>query len=123
MWTFATIGGWQATRDETHGLELVAVAPSFDKAVMNHLGMLAYYHAGPPANRLDVGHRVPIGEGWTEHSNLESVLICLPYLWGPALENCLLPGRHIRVLWALPITAAEHEFAREHGYDALEARF
>ena len=123
MWTFATIGAWRATREESHGLEFVAVSHGHSSAVMQLLGMVAYYHAGPPENRLGVGHLVPIGEEWVKGSKLESVLLALPYLWGPKLEDCLLPQQHVRVLWAVPITAAEHEFAREQGVEALEARF
>jgi hypothetical protein len=123
MWTYATIGAWQATAQEHHGLEFIAVSASDDPAVMQSLGMIAYYHAGPPENRLGLGHTIPIGEAWVEGSTLESILICLPYLWGPKLEHCLLTDRHIQVLWALPITSAEQAFRHEHGVDALEQRF
>jgi hypothetical protein len=90
---------------------------------MQRLGMVAYYHAGPPENRLGVGQLLPIGGGWVEGSTLDSILVTLPYLWGPKLEHCELPDRHIQVLWAFPITTEEHRFARDHGVDALEARF
>jgi hypothetical protein len=90
---------------------------------MRRLGETAYYHAGPPENRLGVGHTLPIGEGWVDGSTLESILVSRPYLWGPKLEHCQLRDRHIQVLWLLPITTAEHAFARERGVDALEARF
>lgn len=123
MWIFASIGAWRATADERHGLEFVAVHPVESAAVMQRLAMVAYYHAGPPQNRLGVGHTLPIGEPWVRDSTLESLLVTLPYLWGPRLEHCQLPDRHIRVLWLLPITSAEHQLAREHGVDALETRF
>ena len=123
MWTFASIGAWRATDGEPHGLEFVAVSRGQSAAVMQRLAMVAYYHAGPPENRLGAGHLLPIGEGWIEGSTLESMLVCLPYLWGPKLEHCQLRDRHIQVLWLLPITTAEHAFAREHGVDALEGRF
>ena len=123
MWTYATIGAWRATAHEDHGLEFVAVSRVPSPEVMVTLGQLAYYHAGPRENRLGVGHLVPLGEGWVPGSTLESVLVSLPYLWGPELEHCPLADRHVQVVWVLPITAAEHQFAREHGYEALEARF
>jgi hypothetical protein len=90
--------------------------------VMGNLALTAYYHAGPPQNRRGVGHRVPIGEGWVEGSALDVVLVSLPYLWGPKLEHCELPDRHVQVLWLIPISQAEQAFAREHGVNALEQR-
>jgi len=122
-WVFASIGAWRATAGEPHGLEFVAVSRGQSAAVMQRLAMVAYYHAGPPEHRLGAGHTLPIGEGWVQGSTLESVLVSLPYLWGPRLEHCQLRDQHVQVLWLLPITSAEHQFAREHGVDALESRF
>lgn len=122
-WVFATIGAWRATESESHGLEFVAVARSEAAAVITHLGQLAYYHAGPPENRLGVGHTLSIGEGWVPDSPLDALLVTLPYLWGPALEHCQLPRRHIQVLWAIPIYESERIFRRENDLDALEQRF
>jgi hypothetical protein len=122
-WIFATIGAWRATEDIDHGLEFMAVAQRESAVVMERLGMLAYYHAGPPENRLGAGHRVPIGEPWVEGSTLEVTLISRPYPWGLKLEHCQLADRHIQVLWALPISEKERDFAREHGLDALEQQF
>jgi hypothetical protein len=122
MWIFATIGAWRATEAESHGTEFLAVSRSEAAAVLTHLGQLAYYHAGPPENRLGVGHTVPIGEGWVPGSPLDAVLVSLPYLWGPALEHCQLPGRHIQVLWVIPIYERERAYKIEHGLD-VEAVF
>jgi hypothetical protein len=122
-WVFATIGAWRATESTDHGLEFVAVARSEAAAVMTHLGQLAYYQAGPPENRLGVGHTLGIGEGWIPGSPLDALLISLPYLWGPSLEHCQLKGRHIQVLWVIPVYESERAFGREHGLDALEQRF
>jgi Suppressor of fused protein (SUFU) len=122
-WVFATIGAWRATEASGLGVEFVAVARSEAAAVMTHLGQLAYYHAGPAENRLGVGHTLSIGEGWVPDSPLDALLVSLPYPWGPALEHCELKGRHIQVLWAIPIHEKERVFGREHGLDALEKRF
>ena len=123
MWTFATIGAWRGTEAEDKGLEFVAVSLADETQVMHRLGMLAYYQAGPTENRLGVGHTLDIGEGWVKDSTLDAILISLPYLWGPKLEHCQLPDRHIQVLWALPITSAERAYARDQGFDALEQKF
>jgi hypothetical protein len=45
------------------------------------------------------------------------------YLWGPKLEHCLVPDRHIQVLWLIPIYEAERAYRKVHGTDALEQRF
>ncbi|WP_246041257.1 suppressor of fused domain protein [Streptomyces cadmiisoli] len=41
----------------------------------------------------------------------------------PELERCPLPDGHARILWALPVTAAEMAYRREHGHEALERLF
>jgi hypothetical protein len=123
MRAFASIGAWRATEGEERGLEFIVAAPSLSAAVMHRLGMVAYYHAGPTENRLGAGHRLPVGEPWVEGSELDTILLSLPYPWGPRLEHCQLPDRHIQVLWVLPITSAESAFARENGVEALEQRF
>ena len=122
-WILATIGAWRATQDLKTGLEFAAVSRSEAAAVMTRLGMLAYYNAGPPENRLGVGHTLPTGEGWVPGSPLDAMLISLPYLWGPTLEHCELKKRHIQVLWAIPIYDAERSYVREHGLEELEQRF
>lgn len=123
MWIFATIGAWRGTADLDHGFEFIAVARSESASVLRHLAMTAYYQAGPPKNSLGVGHTVSIGEGWVDGSPLDALLVSLPYLWGPKLEHCLLPDRHIQVLWLIPISETERAYVRAHGADALEQRF
>jgi hypothetical protein len=123
MWILASIGAWRATAGENHGLEFAVAVESDTDAAMRHLAITAYYHAGPPENRLGVGHTVAIGEPWVEGSTLDSILVSLPYLWGPGLEHCQLPDRHIQVLWLIPIAQSERAFAAEHGAAALEQRF
>ena len=122
-WTFATVGAWYGTRDSNHNLEFLAVAKSEAASVMWDLALVAYYQAGPGANRLDVGHTIPIGQGWVDGSPLDHVLITLPYLWGTKMENLVTDGRHIRLLWVQPIHAIEAEFRHKHGLEALESRF
>jgi hypothetical protein len=122
-WVFATIGAWRGTEPLKTGLEFVAVARSEAAAVLTHLGQLAYYNAGPPENRLGVGHTLSIGESWVPGSPLDALLVSLPYLWGPKLEHCQVGDRHIQVLWVIPIYETERVFGREQGLDALERRF
>ncbi|MFD8723303.1 suppressor of fused domain protein [Streptomyces sp. NPDC059629] len=41
----------------------------------------------------------------------------------PTSNTVRFPGGHARILWALPVTAAETEFGRHHGHEALERLF
>lgn len=56
-------------------------------------------------------------------SHCDHLLISLPYPHGPDLEHCPLPDGHARILRALPVTAAETAYRREHGHNALERLF
>ncbi|MET8747483.1 suppressor of fused domain protein [Streptomyces sp. NPDC004728] len=64
-----------------------------------------------------------LGQLWLPGSHCDHLLISLPYLHGPDLENCPLPDGHARILWVLPVTAAEMACRREHGHEALEQLF
>ncbi|KUN81097.1 hypothetical protein AQJ66_24285 [Streptomyces bungoensis] len=44
-------------------------------------------------------------------------------LHGPGLEKCPLADGHARIVWVLPVTAAEMEYRRTHGHKALERLF
>ena len=84
--------------------------------------MVAYYHAGPDQQRVDLGHTLDIGEPWTKQSLCTHLLISLPYAYGPELEICAGPTGHARILAVQPITPAERAFKIEHGVEALEQR-
>ncbi|MFE2877747.1 suppressor of fused domain protein [Streptomyces roseus] len=119
-WAYVSAGCWAETEKGGHGLEFVMTAPARDQRFIELTAMIAYYHCA--GHQLDVEHSMPIGEPWVPGSACDHLLICLPYLHGPDLENCRLPEGHVRILWALPVTAAEIEFRRSQGHDALEQR-
>lgn len=121
-WTYLTAGCCGVTEQTDHGLEFVLSANTDDSRHVEVLTMLAYYHAGPTDQRLDLGHTVPIGEAWTPGSSCEYELIGLPYAYGPDLEVCAWRTGHLRVLAVQPITATERQFKVEHGAEALERR-
>ncbi|MFC7979331.1 suppressor of fused domain protein [Streptomyces cinereoruber] len=116
-----TAGCWAATEKEGHGLEFVMTAHVRDRRFVELMAMVAHYHCG--GHRLDLEHSMPIGEPWVPGSSCDHLLISLPYLHGPDLEHCPVPGGHARILWALPVTTAEIEFRRRHGHEALEQLF
>jgi hypothetical protein len=122
-WTYATVGCWAMNvKPGGHGLEFVMHAPVRDPRFADVLAMIAHYHESSEVE-LDLWHSLALGEPWTPGSTCEYILISLPYLHGPELEECRVPDGHARVLWLLPITEAEIAFRRERGTDALEQRF
>ncbi|MBF9071366.1 suppressor of fused domain protein [Streptacidiphilus fuscans] len=119
-WTYVTAGCWSMVEKNGHGLEFALTAPAGDVSFVDLLAKIAYYHAG---HHLDLEHSMPIGEPWMPGSSCDHLLISLPYMHGPDLERCPLPNGHARILWALPVTAAEIAYRREHGHEALEQLF
>ncbi|MGW4890871.1 suppressor of fused domain protein [Kitasatospora sp. NPDC004240] len=116
-WAYVTAG----CADEGKGLEFVMTAHVRDHRFVELMAMVASYHRG--GRRLDLEHSMPIGEPWVPGSSCDHLLISLPYLHGPELEHCPLPDGRARVLWALPVTAAEIAYRRTHGHGALEELF
>jgi hypothetical protein len=118
-WAYVTAGCACVADDDGHGLEFVMTAHVRDRRFIDLLAMIAFYHR--TGARLGLAHSVPIGEPWTPGSTCDHLLVSLPYLHGPDLEHCPLPGGgHARILWTLPVTAAEIAYRREHGHEALE---
>ncbi|MFG2621859.1 suppressor of fused domain protein [Streptomyces sp. NPDC048507] len=120
-WAYVTAGCWAAMAEDGRGPEFVMTARVRDERFVDLMVMLADYHRG--GHRLDLEHSMPIGEPWVPGSACDHLLISLPYLHGPDLEHCPLPAGHARVLWALPVTAAEIEFRGREGHEALERLF
>jgi len=143
-WIYVTLGTHEI--DSGHQrLEFFLLAPYESYTHVMTLTMLGYFHANPD-HRLGPGHTVNIGEPWVAersgcrstsvesrvlrggpgeglNSGCDHLLISLPYTFGTRLEWLQLPGFCVRILWALPITAAEATFAEEQGVEALEQRF
>src|SRR5690349_20086497 len=122
---YVSMGCWDAVHDGEHGLEFVIVAPDAAPRHALSVTMAAYYHANPDdaGFRLDLGHTVPIGEPWSPGSSCDHLLVSLPYPFGRELEICEWENGHARLLWLLPITAAEKDFKAANGLEALEQRF
>jgi hypothetical protein len=120
-WAYATAGCWAALEKGGHGLEFVMTAHVRDQRFIELMAMIASYHRG--GHQLDLEHSMPIGEPWVPGSTCDHLVISLPYLHGPDLEHCPVPGGHARILWTLPVTTAEIEFRRRHGHEALERLF
>ncbi|MFI6491668.1 hypothetical protein [Streptomyces sp. NPDC050564] len=99
-WAYVTAGCWAAMEKDGHGLEFVMTAHVRDQRFVELMAMIAYYHCG--GHQLDLEHSMPIGEPWVPGSACDHLLISLPYLHGPDLEHCPLPGGYARIPWTLP---------------------
>lgn len=120
LWHYVSTGGWAATADQDHGMELILSTATETPRAVELLAMNAYFHHG---GRLGLGHTVPIGEPWLPGSSCDHLLISQPYPFGPSLGQCHVGDRHVDFLWLLPITEQERDFKVEHGQEELERRF
>lgn len=116
-WVYVTVGASEAT--EGDGVEFFILSPSESPGHVETLAMVASFHADP-RYRLSIGQTVYIGRPWIEGAAADHLLVSLPLPYGPSLEHCDAPGRHVQVLWLVPITEAEARYVRERGLEALE---
>ncbi|MFF9363871.1 hypothetical protein [Streptomyces griseoluteus] len=91
---YVTAGCWAAMEKDGHGLEFAMTAHVRDRRFIELMALIAYYHCG--GIQLDWEHSTPIGESWVPGSTCDHLLISLPYLHGPDLEHCPVPGGHAR---------------------------
>jgi hypothetical protein len=118
-WVYVSIGAWEATINQPHGNEFMLLSPTENPLHVELLAMVANLHADP-RYRLDVGATLKIGRPWLDRSASDHLLVSLPYPYGPEFEHCQVDGRHIQILWLVPITAAEAAFVDDRGLEALE---
>jgi hypothetical protein len=71
-WTYVTTGCWQARHQDGHGLEFVLATREFTMRAVELLARNAYFHAGPQAQRLGLGHTVDLGEPWLPTGSRQS---------------------------------------------------
>jgi hypothetical protein len=118
-WTYATCCMSQPS--DAKGIELHLLSPVQHGGHIELLTAVAHYHR--TGRSIGLGHTVNFGRPWFPNSACDHGLLSLPYLDGPALERCELPGETVHCLWLIPITAAEVEFAVAGGLERLEQRF
>jgi len=120
-WVYATCGAAQsATAGET-GAEYVLLAPEQDPILAEMLAAVAIFNAQADEG-LGVGSVIALPRPWLRGSFANHLLVVPPYGFEPGLEvyEDEEAGRRVVVLWLLPITAAEAQYARENGHEALE---
>jgi len=118
-WVYATCGAGQAAADGEAGAEYVLLTPAADAAIVEMLAALATVNADAPQG-LGVGSIIALGRSWIASSWARHLLVLPPYPFGPGFELVEGSERRTVVLWLVPIFAAEAQYAREHGYEALE---
>lgn len=120
LWTYTSVGCAVTTHGNTARLEFVLTCPHETPRTVELLAMIAHRHISDPLGKW---HLMPIGEPWLDGSTCDVFLISPPYPFGPDLEICKLADDHVHILWLLPITQSEREYCKQHGAEALEARF
>ena len=119
MWTYATC--CMSDPADQQPIELHLFSPVQSEAHLELLTAIAHYHR--TGVKLGLGHTVNFGRPWLDDSPCEFGLISLPYLDGPELEWLSLGANpRARLLWLIPITAAEVAFKKAQGVQALEDR-
>jgi hypothetical protein len=96
-------------------------SPEESTEVVELLAAVAHYHRTGRA--LGFGHTVNFGKPWIDVSECDHGLISLPYLDGPNMEDLRLSDNlTVKFGWLIPITAAEVDYKKVHGLEALEQR-
>jgi hypothetical protein len=116
-WVYVTVGA--AGVADGDGREFFILSPAESPRHVETLAMVASFHADA-RSRLSIGRTVNIGRPWIEGAAAGHFLVSLPYPYGPVLEHCVAPGRHVQVLWLVPITEAEVRYVGERGLEAFE---
>jgi hypothetical protein len=102
--------------------EYLLEAPFRDDVHLETLSMVANFHAKQRYGGVYLGRILDIGKPWIEGSSCDHLLVSMPHTLGPDLEY--IPGAPpVRILWLLPITKREADYARSEGVGALEQIF
>jgi hypothetical protein len=119
LWTYASVGAFALGAPGTGPLEfLLSMEEANDRGIELVTQVADYHHS----QGLTLGHRLALGEPWLEGATCDAFLVSPPYPFGPTLATVRVGDRVARVLWLLPITAAERRLAALQGLDALEQR-
>jgi len=120
-WLYVSAGAAAEAMDDGYGIELVLCAPRAERAAAKLVAMVANLH-GDPRYPLSLGQVLEIGHPWLPGASADHLLVSLPGIFDAELEWLSDRERTIRFIWLVPITKSEAAFARQHGFDALQAR-
>lgn len=117
-WLFVTNGASIIKKEHGEKYEFLIISPKDEPIHIETLSMFVSFYANPNYEVLP-GKIIDIGRPWMLGSNLDHLLVSLPYPYGPTLEHC----GEVRILWLQPISQSEKIFADRFGLDALEQKF
>ena len=120
LWSYVSVGAVDFRAPSDRRLEFLLATEDWTERAVELVTMAAWYHS---THGLGLGHTLPIGEGWVPGATCDHFLLSRPYPYGPALEELAVEGEQARILWLLPITGAEKDYAVTHGLEALERLF
>ncbi|MBL7952912.1 MAG: suppressor of fused domain protein [Flavobacteriales bacterium] len=117
---YLTVGLSHGKPDKAQ-VELLLYSPRQDDGLVRILLAASCHHRF--SESLGLHHTVNFGLPWLNGSACMHGYLQLPYLDGPELELFECEHGHAHLLWLIPITADEKNFAVEKGWEALEERF
>jgi len=120
LWSYVSVGAVELRSPNGARLELLLATETPTERAVELVTMAAWYHS---THGLGLGHTLPIGEGWLAGATCDHFLVSRPYPYGPELEEVARNGDQVSVVWLLPITGPEKDYAVTHGLEALEQLF
>lgn len=121
-WVYVSNGACKIESSDRERCEFFITSPEESPSHIETLAMMANIHADP-RYRVHLGKVIDIGRPWVDGSEMQHLLVSLPFPYGPKFEYFLADGRTVRILWLLPISKDEAALALRAGVDALERRF
>ncbi len=116
-WVFVSLG--DVTRGQDRSTEFMLLTPDGGDEHIESLAVVSSFQQ-LHRERTGVGEILRLGRPWAEGAAAEHFAVSLPYPFGPAFEHVSRDGLAIRLLWLVPITPDEVDYARRLGFEALE---
>ena len=121
-WVYASLGASTQQREGLPRTEFFLLADHHDDRYVEMVTMVAHYHLTID-HPLHVDRFIAIGQPLAGSGGQNTILVTLPYPYGPKLEWCKTHAGDVRYLWLLPIYESERDFIYSDGLEALEQRF
>jgi hypothetical protein len=115
VWVYATCG---MSCGEALPIEIFLFSPRQAPEHLELLYAIAHFHI--TGEELDFSHTVNFGRPWLPESNCEYGLLSAI---GSDIDTLEIDGDEVQFLWLIPITEAEREYKKKHGFEALEEKF
>ncbi|WP_393916404.1 suppressor of fused domain protein [Halostreptopolyspora alba] len=103
------------------GCEFFLLSPYESRVHAETLAVVSHFNS-ERKGELDVGSTLNMGRPWMSGSQMDHLLVSLPYPYGPDLENAYVGGRRVRFLWLLPVYGKEVDLIKNHSLEEFESR-